>query len=216
MKLTYLSPDGDQGYPGQLDVGVLYTLTDRDELRIDYTATADRPTPVNLANHSYFNLAGAGWGDVLDHVVQIDADRYSETDEAIIPTGRLVPVAGTPLDFNEPTAIGARIGEAGGYDLAYLHNRQGGSLARVATVHEPAGGRTLEVETTAPAVVLYTGEYLDGSLAGKGGAIYQRRAAFCLETGHLPDSVNHAGFPPVILRPGETYRQTCVYRFAAR
>lgn len=216
VKFTYLSPDGDQGYPGNLDVGVLYTLTDRDELRIDYTATGDRATPVNLTNHSYFNLAGAGSGNVLDHVVQIDADRYSETDEAIIPTGRLVPVAGTPLDFNEPTAIGARIRQAGGYDLAYLHNHRGGSPARVAAVHEPAGGRTMEVETTAPAVVFYTGEYLDGSLQGKGNAVYPKHAGFCLETGHLPDSVNHPEFPSVILRPGQTYRHTCIYRFGVR
>ena len=220
VKLTYRSPDGDQGYPGNLDVAVLYALNDRNEMRIDYTATTDRPTPVNLSHHGYFNLAGAGSGDVWGHVLRLDAGRYSVTNEAIIPTGELAPVEGTRLDFTTPTALGARLDHAGGavvgYDLAYLLDRRDDSLAHVATMHEPVSGRVMEVDTTAPAMIFYTGEYLDGTLAGKGGVVYPRHAGFCLEPGHLPDSVHHPGFPPVILRPGETYRQTSVYRFSTQ
>ncbi len=212
VKFTYLSPDGDQGYPGNLSVTVVYTLTKRDELKIDYTATTDQPTPVNLTNHTYFNLAGAASGNVLGHVFQIDADRYSLTDEAMIATGQLAPVGGTPMDFTKPTAADARGRQIGGYDVAYLHNRPSGSPARMATVTESATGRAMEVHTTAPAIVFYTGNYLDGSLTGK-GAIYHKHAGFCLETGHLPDSVQHPNFPSIILRPGQTYRHTCVYRF---
>jgi aldose 1-epimerase len=220
VKLTHRSPDGDQGYPGNLEVSVVYSLSDADEMRIDYTATTDKPTPVNLSHHGYFNLAGAGLGDVLGHVLWLDADRYSVTDEAIIPTGELAPVEGTRFDFTKPTPLGARFqrrgGTTAGYDLAYLLRRQGSSLAHVATMHEPTTGRVMEVHTTAPALVLYTGDYLDGTLRGKGGAVYPRHAAFCLEPGHLPDSVHHSAFPAVILRPGQAYRQTTVYRFATR
>ncbi|MFH1922705.1 MAG: aldose epimerase family protein [Planctomycetota bacterium] len=220
VKFTYRSPDGDQGFPGNLEVAVVFTLNDLNEMTIDYTATTDKPTPVNLTHHGYFNLAGAASGDVLGHVLELDADRYSETDEAIIPTGQLPPVEGTPFDFRKPTSLGARIdqvpGEARGYDLAYLLTRPGGSLAHVATMADPATGRVLQIDTTAPAMILYTGDYLDGTLRGKGGAVYHPRAAFCLEPGHLPDSVRHANFPSVILRPGETYRQTSVYRFSTR
>jgi len=220
VKLTYRSPDGDQGYPGNLDLSVVYSLNDRNEMRIDYTATTDAPTPVNLTHHGYFNLAGAGSGDVWGHTLRLDADRYSVTDEAIIPTGELAPVEGTRFDFTEPTPLGARVERTGdttaGCDLAYLLRRHDGSLAHVATMHEPTTGRVMEVESTAPAIVLYTGEYLDGTLRGKGGAVYLRHAAFCLEPGHLPDSVHHPGFPSVILRPGETYRHTLVYRFSTQ
>jgi aldose 1-epimerase len=220
VRFTYHSPDGDQGYPGNLDVAVVYSLNASGEMKIDYTATADRPTPVNLTHHGYFNLAGAASGDVLDHVLWLDADRYSPTDDALVPTGELAPVEATRFDFTKPTATGARMDRIGdksiGYDLAYLLRRQGGSLAHVATMHEPATGRTLEVHTTAPAMVFYTGEYLDGTLCGKGGTIYPRHGAFCLEPGHLPDSVHHAEFPSVIVRPGETYRQTSVYRFSVK
>lgn len=220
VKFSYRSPDGDQGYPGNLDLAVVYSLNDRNEMRIDYSAATDRPTPVNLSHHGYFNLAGAGSGDVWDHVLRLDADRYSVTDEAIIPTGKLAPVEGTRFDFTQPTRLGARVaradGTTAGYDLAYLLRRHDGSLAHVATVQEPTTGRVMDVRTTAPAVVFYTGEYLDGTLRGKGGTLYPRHAAFCLEPGHLPDSVHHPKFPSVILRPGETYRQTSVYRFSTK
>ncbi len=220
VKLSYRSPDGDQGYPGNLDVAAVYTLNDQDEMQIDYTAKTDRPTPVNLTHHGYFNLAGAGSGDVWSHVLWLKADRYSVTDEAIIPTGELVPVEGTRLDFTTPTALGARLDHAGGqvvgYDLAYLLDRQDDSLVHMATMHEPVSGRVMEVDTTAPAMIFYTGEYLDGTLEGKGGVVYPRHAGFCLEPGHLPDSVHHPGFPSVILRPGETYRQTSLYRFSTK
>jgi len=220
VKLTHLSPNGDQGYPGNLRLAVVYALNNRNEMTIEYTATTDQPTPVNLSHHGYFNLAGAASGDVLSHVLQLDADRYSVTDEAIIPTGELAPVDGTPFDFTRPTPTGARMdqipGAAVGYDLAYLLARRDDSLAHVATVHEPVTGRVLEIDTTAPAMIFYTGDYLDGSLRGKGGAVYSRHAGFCLEPGHLPDSVHHPAFPSVILRPGETYRQTSVYRFSTK
>jgi aldose 1-epimerase len=216
VKFRYRSPDGDQGYPGNLEVAVQYGLTADNELRIEYFATTDQATPVNLTHHSYFNLAGAGSGDVLGHELQLAADRYSPTDAALIPTGELTPVAGTPWDFIRKTRIGARIEQAGGYDLAYLRSEPGSALAPVATLEDPVTGRRLEVLTTAPAVILYTGNYLDGSLKGRGGAVYRKHAGLCLETGHLPDSVNHPAFPSTILRPGATYRQTCVYRFAGK
>lgn len=220
VRLTYLSPHGDQGYPGNLEVAVVYALNDRNEMTIDYSATTDQATPVNLSHHGYFNLAGAASGDVLRHVLQLDADRYSVTDEAIIPTGELALVQGTPFDFTQPTPINARIdqipGKAVGYDLAYLLARRDDSLAHVATVHEPVTGRVMEIDTTAPAMIFYTGDYLDGSLRGKGGTVYPRHAGFCLEPGHLPDSVHHPEFPSVIFRPGETYRQTSVYRFSTK
>jgi aldose 1-epimerase len=213
VEFTHTSPDGDQGYPGNLQVAVIYELTDDDELLIQYSATTDQPTPVNLTHHSYFNLAGAGSGDILGHVLHIDADRYTPTDKELTPTGEFASAIGTPFDFTTPTAIGARIEQVGGYDLSYLLNHQAGSLARVATACEPTSGRSMEVLATAPAVILYTGHYLDGTLQGKDGKVYPKFAGLCLETGHLPDSVHHPKFPSVILRPGETYRQTCVYRF---
>jgi aldose 1-epimerase len=239
------SLDGDQGYPGNLDVSVTYTLTDRNELKIDYAATTDRPTPVNLTHHSYFNLAGAGSGSVLGHVLELRASRYTPLDEKLIPTGKIVPVAATPFDFTKPTPIGARVQKpsqvADGYDLSYVLDRcgtaalgcpgsgpvegessagdqaqPGAAVLHAATLREPASGRVMEVFTTQPAVVLYTGNYLDGTVKGKRGAIYAKHAGVCLETAHLPDSVNQPAFPSVILQPGQTYRQTCVYRFSAR
>jgi len=214
VKFTHLSPDGDQGYPGNLRIAAVYTLTERNELKIDFTATTDQPTPVNLTHHGYFNLAGAASGDVLDHVLSIDAEWYTPLGEDLTPTGQIAPVEGTPLDFTEPTRIGARQG--GGYDLSYLHNLLGGSLAHVATAWDPGTGRVMEVHTTAPGIVLYTGVYLDGTLKGKGGAVYGKHAGFCLETGHPPDAVHHPDFPSVILRPGQTYRHMCTYRFSTR
>ncbi len=217
VKLTHVSPDGDQGYPGNLQVTAVHTLNEQNELRIDYSATTDQPTPVNLTHHGYFNLAGAGSGDVLGHVVRIDAERYSPTNAALCPTGQLAPVAGTPFDFTRPMTIGARVGQAqgvaDGYDLAYLYRPCEGELASVALVEEPHTGRRMEVLTTEPAIIFYTGQYLDGTLRGKRGQRYSKHGGLCLEPGRLPDAVHHAQFPSVILQPGETYRHTCVYRF---
>ena len=218
VKFTCRSPDGDQGYPGNLDASVVYTLTDENELKIDYTATADRPTPVNLTHHTYFNLNGAGSGTVLGHVLQLNAGRYTLLDGKGIPSGQIADVAGTPLDFHLPTVIGARMKPgspvAGGYDQSYLVDRTGPGLVRVATLLASESGRRLDVLTTEPAVIVYTGNYLDGTLHGKGGAVYDKHAGVCLETAHLPDSVNRPEFPSIILRPGQTYRQTCIYRFS--
>jgi len=218
VKFTLRSPDGDQGYPGQVDVTAIYTLTDAGELRIEYTAVTDRPTPINLTHHSYFNFAGAGSRDVLQHVVQVEADKYSETDADTIPTGVLLPVADTPFDFRHATPIGQRVGagQLDGYDLAYLLRDKPGTLRLAASLHEPSHGRAMEVLTDAPALIFYTGNYLDGSLQGKHGYVYKKHSGLCLETGNLPDAVHHANFPPIILRPGQTYRHTCVYRFTTK
>ena len=225
VKLTYRSPDGDQGYPGNLDLSVTYTLTDQNGLKIEYQAATDRATPVNLTHHSYFNLAGHASGDVLRHVLRLEAARYTPTDEAMTPSGQIAPVQGTPLDFTSPAAVGARIQSTpGGYDLSYLIDRSDrsdrtdrrSSLVRAAALSEPSSGRVMEVLTTAPAIILYTGNALDGSLKGKQGAIYRKHAGLCLETGHLPDSVHHADFPSVILHPGQPYRQTCIYQFSVK
>jgi aldose 1-epimerase len=220
VRFSCASPDGDQGYPGTLQVAVVYTLTAANELKIEYTATTDRPTPVNLTHHGYFNLAGAGSGSVLGHVLQLAAEKYTPLDDKRIPTGEVASVEGTPLDFRRPTPIGARLNAspevANGYDLSYPLDRADGSLRQAATLSEPTSGRVMEVWTTQPAIVLYTGNYLDGTVRGKHGAVYGKHAGVCLETAHLPDSVNRPKFPSVILRPGQTYRHTCVYRFSAR
>ena len=220
VHFSYTSPDGEEGYPGNLTINVIYTLTDDRELRIDYTARTDKPTPVNLTNHSYFNLAGEG--NVLEHRLQLVAAHYTPVDEGFIPTGEIRPVAGTVMDFTEPTAIGARIdqlpgdaarGDPGGYDHNYVLDGQDGSLALAARVEEPRSGRVLEVLTTEPGVQLYTGNFLDGSIRGKGEKPYGKHDGFCLETQHYPDSVNRPEFPSTILRPGKLYRSTTVYRF---
>lgn len=222
LRLRLRSPDGDEGYPGTLDVLMTYTLTDDNALRIDYEATTDRATPVNLTHHSYFNLAGAGTGDVLDHTLTLNARAFTPVDAGLIPTGQLAPVAGTPFDFTTPHRIGERIGAddqqlrlAGGYDHNFVLESPAaaGGLVHAATVVEPASGRRLVVETTEPGVQLYTGNFLTGDLIGKAGRRYAHRGGFCLETQHFPDSPNQPSFPSVILRPGRILRSTTIYRF---
>jgi aldose 1-epimerase len=220
VRLRYVSADGEEGYPGKLQVTLTYSLTDRDELKLEYRASTDRPTPVNLTNHSYFNLAGEGAGDILGHELWVAAERYTPSDMNLIPTGELRSVAGTPLDFRKPAPIGARIAELqshpGGYDHNFVIDGGGKRLTLGARAREPRSGRTMELWTTEPGFQLYTANYLDGKLTSKRGVPYARYGGFCMEAQHYPDSVNRPEFPSVILRPGETYRQTTVYRFSTR
>lgn len=215
LMLTYLSKDGEEGYPGNLNVDVHYTLTDDDELKIEYNATTDKKTVINLTNHSYFNLTGDVSNPILDHVLQIDANSFTSVDSTLIPTGEITPVLGTPFDFTQPTKIGLRIDSVkGGYDHNYVLNKTDSSLTKMITVSEEKSGRVLEVFTSEPGVQFYTGNFLDGTLKTSNGKSIGQHAAFCLETQHFPDSPNEPKFPTTVLLPGEKYHSVTVYKLS--
>ena len=219
VTLRYTSPDGEEGYPGTLAARVTYTLSDRDELTFEYSATTDKATPVNLTQHSYFNL-GAPGSDILGHELTLEADRFTPVDATLIPTGQLAPVSGTPFDFRKPTAIGARIAQddeqlrrGGGYDHNFVLSRAGEGLRRAGLLADPGTGRTMEILTTEPGVQFYSGNFLDGTIKGKGGVVYKHRSGLCLETQHFPDSPNQPSFPSTILRPGKEYHSKTMLVF---
>jgi aldose 1-epimerase len=220
LELTYVSKDGEEGYPGTLTVTVVYSVSSENELRIEYTATTDKDTVVNLSNHTYFNLSGEP--DILNHVMMIDANEFTPVDATLIPTGELKNLDGTPFDFRKPTPIGARINAnemqivlGGGYDHNFVLNHPNGASGLAARVNDPKSGRTMEILTTEPGVQFYTGNFLDGSLHGKGGAVYNKRSGFCLETQHFPDSPNHPSFPTTTLKASERFLSTTTLRFPA-
>jgi len=220
LRCSLVSPDGDEGFPGTLSAQVIYTLNNDNELIVDYLATTDKATPINLTQHAYFNLSGFKNEDILDHSVQIHADQFTPVDESLIPTGELADVAGTAFDFTEAQLIGSRIDAdeeqialGGGYDHNFVLRGEKGTLRSAARVVHEGSGRILEVETTEPGVQFYTGNFLDGAITGKNGVVYNRRSGFCLETQHYPDSPNQENFPSTILRPGEEYVSQTIFRF---
>ena len=223
VAFSYLSKDGEEGFPGNLKVKVTYALTEANELLIDYEATTDKPTVLNLSQHSYFNLAGEGTGDILNHEVMINADRFTPVDSTMIPTGELRPVKGTALDFTTQTKVGARIDDnyeqlvlGKGYDHNFVINGKAGGLGLAARAYEPTSGRVIEISTDQPGVQFYTGNFLDGTVTGKQGHVYKQRYGLCFETQHFPDSPNHPEFPSTVLRPGETFHSRTIWRFSAR
>ena len=222
VSFSYLSKDGEEGFPGNLKVKVNYTLTGDNQLIVDYEASTDKATPLNISQHSYFDLAGEGSGDILGHELMLNADHFTPVNKTLIPTGEIRSVHGTPLDFTKPTAIGARINDnyeqlvvGHGYDHNFVINRKGDGLTLAARVREPNSGRVLEVYTTQPAVQFYSGNFLDGTITGKHGHVYKARDGFCLETQHYPDSPNHPDFPSTIVRPGKTFHSQTVFKFSA-
>ena len=217
VKFTYLSKDGEEGYPGNLKVTAVYTLNNANEYKAEFSATTDKPTVVNLAHHTYWNLLGNAAGDVLGHELMLAADKFTPVDPGLIPTGELKPVAGTPMDFSKPTPIGAHIAQVdGGYDHNWVLRNQDGKVALAAMLYEPKNGRVLEILTDQPGIQFYAGNFLDGSVKGKGGVAYQKHYGLCLETQHYPDSPNHPEFPSVVLRPGQTYHHVMIHKFTTR
>jgi aldose 1-epimerase len=223
LQLSYLSKDGEEGYPGNMSVTATYTITEDNALRLDFEATSDKDTVCNLTHHSYFNLAGQGNGDILGDILYINANSFTPVDATLIPTGELRPVDGTPFDFRQPTAIGARINAddqqikfGPGYDHNWVINKPAGQLGLMARVSEPARGRVMEVFSTEPGLQFYSGNFLNGSIMGKDGMVYRYRSAFCMEPQHYPDSPNHPEFPSTELKPGETYHNTIIYKFSTQ